>query len=186
MCKSFNLFLKLLRASRINQKRQILSQLARIKVKTGENEIEVDSRDFYVDNYSIGEVIENISKHMPPVKSRIIYDEPEESPGKKYHDNLSYIKTLDDAEVHEPEFSEPVILHENEIKSKLQMLAKTSFFNEPRNVAETVGQLREYGWIASPLDVSKALTKMAFNKQILKNSRENLSYYFIKEALITN
>jgi len=162
--------------------------LARIKVKTGENEVEIDSRDFYVDNYSIGEVIENISKHMPQIKSRIIYDdEPEESLlGKKYHENLSYIRTLDDAEVHEPEFSEPVILHEGEIKNKLQMLSKTAFFNEPRNVAETVSQLREYGWIASPLDVSMALTKMAFNKQILKNSRENLCYYFIKEALITN
>jgi hypothetical protein len=163
--------------------------LARIKVKTGENEIEIDSRDFYVDNYSIGEVIENISKHMPQIKSRIIYDdEPEESlSGKKsYHENLSYIRTLDDAEVHEPEFSEPVTLHESEIKNKLHMLAKTVFFNEPRNVAETVSQLREYGWIASPLDVSKALTKMAFNKEILKNSRENLFYYFIKEALITN
>jgi hypothetical protein len=160
--------------------------LARIKVKTGENEVEVDSRDFYVDNYSIGEVIENISRHMPKIKSRIIYDDEPEELGKKYHENLSYIKTLDDAEVHEPEFSEPVVLHESEIKNKLQMLAKTSFFNEPRNVAETVSQLREYGWITSPLDVSKALTKMAFNKQILKNSRENLCYYFIKEALITN
>lgn len=160
--------------------------MARIKVKTGENEVEVDSRDFYVDNYSIGEVIENISRHMPKIKSRIIYDDEPEELGKKYHENLSYIKTLDDAEVHEPEFSEPVVLHESEIKNKLQMLAKTSFFNEPRNVAETVSQLREYGWITSPLDVSKALTKMAFNKQILKNSRENLCYYFIKEALITN
>lgn len=161
--------------------------MARIKVKTGENEIEVDSRDFYVDNYSVGEVIENISKYMPKTKSRIIYDdEPEELPAKKYHENLSYIKALDDAEIHEPEFSEPVTLHEGEIKNKLQMLAKTSFFNEPRNVAETVSQLREYGWIASPLDVSKALTKMAFNKQILKNSRENLCYYFLKEALVTN
>ncbi|HXV51152.1 MAG TPA: hypothetical protein VD689_03410 [Nitrosopumilaceae archaeon] len=160
--------------------------MARIKVKTGENEVEVDSRDFYVDNYSIGEVIENISRYMPKTKSRIIYDDEPEELGKKYHENLSYIKTLDDAEVHEPEFSEPVVLHESEIKNKLHMLAKTSFFNEPRNVAETVSQLREYGWITSPLDVSKALTKMAFNKQILKNSRENLCYYFMKEALITN
>lgn len=114
--------------------------MARIKVKTGENEIEVDSRDFYVDNYSVGEVIENISKYMPKIKSRIIYDEPEELPAKKYHENLSDIKALDDAEIHEPEFSEPVTLHEGEIKNKLQMLAKTSFFNEPRNVAETVSQ----------------------------------------------
>lgn len=163
--------------------------MARIKVKTGENEIEIDSRDFYVDNYSIGEVIENISKYMPKIKTRIIYDDEPEEPlsGKKsYHENLNYIRTLNDAEVHEPEFSEPVPLHESEIKNKLQMLAKTTFFNEPRNVSETVSQLREYGWITSPLDVSKALAKMAFNKEILKNSQENLCYYFVKEALITN
>lgn len=163
--------------------------MARIKVKTGENEVEIDSRDFYVDNDSLGEVIENISKYMPKIKSRIIYDdEPEESfSGKKsYRENLNYIRTLNDAEVHEPEFSEPVPLHENQIKDKLQMLAKTTFFNEPRSVAETVSQLREYGWIASPLDISKALTKMAFNKEIMKNSQENLSYYSLKEAFITN
>lgn len=163
--------------------------MARIKVKTGENEVEIDSRDFYVDNDSLGEVIENISKYMPKIKSRIIYDdEPEESfSGKKsYRESLNYIRTLNDAEVHEPEFSEPVPLHENQIKDKLQMLAKTTFFNEPRSVTETVSQLREYGWIASPLDISKALTKMAFNKEIMKNSQENLSYYSLKEAFITN
>lgn len=163
--------------------------MARIKVKTGENEVEIDSRDFYVDNDSLGEVIENISKYMPKIKSRIIYDDEPEEPfsGKKsYHENLNYIRTLNDAEVHEPEFSEPAPLHENQIKDKLQMLAKSTFFNEPRSVAETVSQLREYGWIASPLDISKALTKMAFNKEIMKNSQENLSYYSIKEAFITN
>lgn len=162
--------------------------MARIKVKTGENEVEIDSRDFYVDNDSLGEVIENISKYMPKIKSRIIYDdEPEESlSGKNPQENLNYIRTLNDAEVHEPEFSEPVPLYENQIKDKLQMLAKTTFFNEPRSVGETVSQLREYGWIASPLDVSKALTKMAFNKEIMKNSQENLCYYSVKEAYITN
>ena len=162
--------------------------MARIKVKTGENEVEIDSRDFYVDNDSLGEVIENISKYMPKIKSRIIYDdEPEESlSGKNPQENLNYIRTLNDAEVHEPELSEPVPLYENQIKDKLQMLAKTTFFNEPRSVGETVSQLREYGWIASPLDVSKALTKMAFNKEIMKNSQENLCYYSVKEAYITN
>ena len=163
--------------------------MARIKVKTGEDEVEIDSRDFYVDNDSLGEVIENISKYMPKIKSRIIYDDEPEEPfsGKKSHnENLNYIRTLNDAEVHEPEFSEPVPLYENQIKDKLQMLAKTTFFHDPRSVTETVSQLREYGWIASPLDVSKALTKMAFNKEITKNSQENLCYYSIKEAYITN
>ena len=30
--------------------------MARIKLKLGENEIEVDSRDFYVDNQTLGEI----------------------------------------------------------------------------------------------------------------------------------
>ncbi len=36
--------------------------MAKIKIKIGENEIEVDSRDFYIDNNTIGEVIENAEK----------------------------------------------------------------------------------------------------------------------------
>ena len=39
--------------------------MARIKLKLGENEIEVDSRDFYVDNQTLGEIIDNISQYMP-------------------------------------------------------------------------------------------------------------------------
>ena len=38
--------------------------MARIKLKLGENEIEVDSRDFYVDNQTLGEIIANISNHI--------------------------------------------------------------------------------------------------------------------------
>ena len=37
--------------------------MARIKLKLGENEIEVDSRDFYVDNQTLGEIIANICTH---------------------------------------------------------------------------------------------------------------------------
>lgn len=161
--------------------------MARIKLKLGENEIEVDSRDFYVDNYSVGEVIDSIAKYMPKVKTRIVYDDTQPEPQTSSHpQNLDYLRTLDDAEVHEPEFSEPVPISEGEIKNKLKMLAQISFFDEPRSVAEAVSQLREYGWIASPLDVSKTLAKMAFNKEILKNSQENICYYFVKEALLAN
>lgn len=159
--------------------------MARIKLKLGENEIEVDSRDFYVDNYSIGEVIDNIAKYMPKVKTRIVYDDAQPELATP-NSNLDYLRTLNDAEIHEPEFSEPVPINESEIKNKLKILAQTSFFNDPRTVSETVSQLREYGWIASPLDVSKTLAKMAFNKEILKNSQENVCYYFVKEALLTN
>ena len=38
--------------------------MAKIKLKFGENEIEIESRDFYVDNQTIGEVIQNITTHL--------------------------------------------------------------------------------------------------------------------------
>ena len=38
--------------------------MAKIRVRFGRNEIEIDSRDFYVDNETIGEVIENIRQCM--------------------------------------------------------------------------------------------------------------------------
>ena len=60
------------------------------------------------------------------------------------------------------------------------------FFNIPRTVTETVQQLREYGWAASPLDVSKSLAKMASNREISKNSQENRTHYFVQEALVTS
>jgi hypothetical protein len=51
-------------------------------------------------------------------------------------------------------------------------------------VTETVQQLREFGWAASSLDVSKALAKMASSKEILKNSFENRTHYFVEEPLV--
>ena len=61
----------------------------------------------------------------------------------------------------------------------------SGFFNSPRTVTETVEQLREYGWAASPLDVSKALAKMASNREMYKNSYENRTHYFI-QTLVSN
>ena len=58
------------------------------------------------------------------------------------------------------------------------------FFDSPRTVTETVEQLREYGWAASPLDVSKALTKMVFQREFDKNSQNNRNYYSIKKIQI--
>ena len=142
--------------------------MARIRVKQGNNEIEIDSRDFYVDNDTAEEVIEALKQ--------LINDKS----------GNSVIDSLEDAEFHEPEFSEPVNVTITDIKNKLRILAKNSFFNQPRTVGEAVSQLSEYGWSASPLDVSVALTKMAFNKEVLKNTQEERNFYFSKEGLLTN
>ncbi|GBH34923.1 hypothetical protein NZNM25_17140 [Nitrosopumilus zosterae] len=161
--------------------------LARIKVKIGENEIEVDSRDFYVDNQTLGEIIDSISNHLPENQAKIVYEtELIPKPSEIKQDNQYGLEYLDNAEVSEPEFDEPQYITSNEIKSKLRILETSRFFDSPRTVTETVQQLREYGWSASPLDVSKALAKMASNKEIMKNSYENRTHYFVEEALVAN
>ena len=156
--------------------------LAKIKLRIGDNEIEVDSRDFYVDNKTIGEVIENIAAHLQTKNVRVITgDFP-------VQDNIQVhaLNSLENAEVYEPEFSNPTSVSPKELRGKLLILSKNYFFDQPRTVPETVNGLREHGWIASPLDVSKTLSKMAFNKELLKNKQDKRSYYFVKEALLAN
>jgi transcription initiation factor IIE alpha subunit len=152
--------------------------MARIKIKLGPNEIEVDSRDFYVDNDSLSSVIENISNHLSE-------NDPSSSNSKVNVSSL-VLDGLDDVEVFEPEFSQPVKVDGSEIKSKLQILQNSKFFSSPRTVSEVVQQLREYGWISSALDVSKALAKMALSKEINKNLDGNKTHYFLQEKLILN
>ena len=142
--------------------------MAKIRVKQGDNEIEIDSRDFYVDNVSAAEVIESLKQQLQkPLSNNVM-------------------NSLDNAEFHEPEFSSPENITVDDIRYKLRILAKNSFFDQPRTVSETVSQMSEYGWIASPFDVSVALTKMAFNKEVLKNTNDERNHYFSKEALLTN
>jgi len=119
--------------------------LARIKLKIGENELEVDSRDFYVDNQTLGEIIDNISQYMPENQAKIVY---ESQPSSKSISNKTDhgLEYLDDAETFEPEFNEPKYIQTNEIVSKLKILETSKFFDSPRSVSETVQQLREYGW----------------------------------------
>ncbi|MFQ5496822.1 MAG: hypothetical protein ACE5DU_02940 [Nitrosopumilus sp.] len=161
--------------------------MARIKLKLGENEIEVDSRDFYVDNDTLSEIVEKISKHLPENQAKIVYEtEPETKIPETEQPTQYGLEYLDDAEANEPEFDDPTYISSNEIKSKLRILETSKFFDSPRTVTETVQQLREYGWATSPLDVSKALAKMASNKEIMKNSHENRTQYFVEESLLAN
>jgi len=161
--------------------------LARIKLKIGENEIEVDSRDFYVDNQTLGEIIDDLSNHLPENQAKVVYEAEETQKPTQLEASVPFgLEYLDDAEAYEPEFSEPKYIAPHEIKSKLRILETSKFFDSPRTVTETVQQLREYGWSTSPLDVSKALAKMASSKEIMKNSEDNRTHYFVEESLIAN
>ena len=157
--------------------------LAKIKLRIGDNEIEVDSRDFYVDNKTIGEVIENIATHLQTKNVRVITGD---FPVQDNIQEMPALNSLENAEVYEPEFSNPIFVPPKQLREKLLILSKNYFFDQARTVPETVNELREHGWIARPLDVSKTLSKMAFNKELLKNKQDNRSYYFVKEALLAN
>ena len=157
--------------------------MAKIKLRIGKDEIEIDSRDFYVDNQTIGKVIEDIALHLHECRGKTTSNDRLDQTSMGENDTLS---SLEDVEVYEPEFSEPVSIPLNELREKLLVLSKGSFFDQPRTVSETVNELREHGWIASLLDVSKTLAKMAFNKELLKNKQEDRSFYFMKEALLVN
>jgi hypothetical protein len=163
--------------------------MAKIKLRFGENEIEIESRDFYVDNTTLGDVIDSVTTHMEENRARIITDKKtnEKHTGNQntFQTSLNYLRTLENAEVHEPEFNSPMPIFAEEIKDKIDFLEKKSFFDQPRTVSDTVSELREYGWSASTLLVSKVLVKMAFNKEILKNSQDKRSYYLAKEAILT-
>jgi hypothetical protein len=159
--------------------------LARIKLKIGENEIEVDSRDFYVDNQTLGEIIDNISQYMPENQAKIVYES--ESSKKLNSNSIEHgLEYLDDAETFEPEFNEPKHISNSEIQSKLKILETSKFFDSPRTVSETVQQLREYGWATSTLDVSKVLAKMALTKKFTKISTENQIRYSIEQLPISS
>jgi len=161
--------------------------MARIKLKIGENEIEVDSRDFYVDNQTLGEIIDNISQYMPENQAKIVYEaEPTLKSNLTKNSTAHGLEYLDDAETFEPEFSEPKYINSNEINLKLKILETSKFFDSPRTVTETVEQLREYGWATSTLNVSKVLAKMALNKKFTKSSSENRIHYSIEQSPVTN
>ncbi len=184
MCKLFDLILKQLRASRINQDGKIeCYKMARIRVKYGQNEIEIESKDFYVDNQSVDEVINNLSVFVKDYGSKTLqYDYSYGKPTQ----GAECLNMLEDAEIHEPEFVKPTFLDKTQIRSKIKMLVEDSFFEQPRTVSEVVSQLHEYGWASGPLDVSKVLTDMAFSNQLQKDLREKRSYYSVAKMLEVN
>ena len=135
--------------------------MARIKLKIGENELEVDSRDFYVDNQTLGEIVDNISQYLPENQAKIVYES--ESTSKSNLNRMDHgLEYLDDAETFEPEFNEPKYITSTEIKSKLKILETSKFFDSPRTVSETVQQLREYGWATGTLRCLKSFGKNVF------------------------
>jgi len=155
--------------------------MAKLKLRIGDNEIEIDSRDFYIDNNTIGKVVENITMLLQESSARIVPYLPENGVG-----GSNALSSLEDAEVYEPEFGEPVFVPLNELHGKLLILSVNSFFDKPRTVSEAVHELKEHGWIVNPLDVSKILVKMAFSKELRKGKQADRSFYFVQKEVLAN
>ncbi|MGI0046789.1 MAG: hypothetical protein ACREBB_06340 [Nitrosotalea sp.] len=157
--------------------------MARIRIKYGQNEIEIESKDFYIDNQSADEVINSLSVYVKDHSSNALqYDYSYGQPPQ----GTEVLNMLDDAEIHEPEFVKPAFLDKKQIKNKIRTLAEDAFFDQPRTVSEVVAQLHEYGWVTVPLDVSKVLTDMAFSKELEKDLREKRSYYSVAKLIELN
>lgn len=122
--------------------------MGRIRVKSGQYEIELDSRDLHIDNQTMGQVIAEVSRHLEP--------------------SMRALDALPEAEAAEPEF-EPV--RGAKLAPRLESLEASGFFERARTVSDTVEQLRESGWSASPLDVSRALAKMAMSRRLTRGAR---------------
>ena len=157
--------------------------MARIKIKYGQNEVEIESKDFYIDNDSVDKVICNLASFVKETSSNSI---PYEYSYEQNPRVAECLNILEEAEVHEPEFVKPKFIDKGQIQSKMQTLIHDGFFDQARTVSEVVGQLREYGWSAVPLDVSKVLTTMAFNNRLQKDLREKRSYYSTVKLLEVN
>jgi hypothetical protein len=156
--------------------------MARIKIKYGQNEIEIESKDFYVDNESIEQVICNLASFVKDSTGNTQYEYSYDNPTQ----TTELLNSLDDAEIHEPEFVKPKFIDKDQIRSKIQLLIHDGFFDQARTVSEVVGQLREYGWSTVPLDVSKVLANMAFTHEVQKDLREKRSYYSAVKLLEVN
>ncbi|MDE1812442.1 MAG: hypothetical protein KGH86_04005 [Thaumarchaeota archaeon] len=158
--------------------------MARIKIKYGQNEIEIESKDFYIDNESVEQVICNLASFVKDSTNNNV--QYEYSYDQSLPQTTGLLNSLNDAEVHEPEFSTPTFIDKDQIKGKMQVLIEDSFFDQARTVSEVVAQLREYGWSTIPLDVSKTLATMAFSHELQKDLREKRSYYSKVKLLEVN
>lgn len=146
--------------------------MARLRVRAGPSEVEIDSRDFYVDNDTVGEVIDLVRTHLPGAAA----------PGGA---GTGILDPLEEAEIAEPELPDggaappPAPARREDIRRSVAALRESGFFGEPRTASETAERLRERGWSAGLLEVSKELASMSSERLIRASSRDRRRYYSV-------
>lgn len=143
--------------------------MARLRVRDGPSEVEIDSRDFYVDNDTAGEVIDLVRAHLPGAAA-----------------GAGALDALEEAEVAEPELPDGGAVprpaapaRREDIRRNVAALTESGFFVEPRTASETAERLRERGWSAGLLEVSKELASMSSERLIRSSSRDRRKYYSV-------
>lgn len=198
--------------------------MAKVRIKLGVNEIEIDSRDFYIDNVSARNVIAEIAQLLQYNLSRLA-DAPNAKDSRIPSKQAALVEYEDDSNtavmadvtgsvhridyVHSPATDPPspttnpvnpdslepdclgsmmnaevddpppasAHIKPHEIKHKIHILAKDSFFASPRTVSETVDKLRQHGWTADSLDVSKTLAGMVTSGELHRASQNDRNHY---------
>ena len=119
--------------------------MVRIKLKISNNEIEIDSEDFYVDNASLNQIIDVMSNILPDNHAKIVYGAKSTSePSQIECLPQLYLERLDDVKVYESEFALLAHIAFDQIPSKLRILDAAKFFESTKTVTKTLQQLREY------------------------------------------
>lgn len=169
--------------------------MARVRLRMGPSEVEIDSRDFYVDNETVRAVIEEMALCMreAPAAGRppVPLPAPPQAGSPEYLDATG-LRNIREAEASEPEFSDHAASPGNndteeepppagpraqrahsreQVRDGLLMLLDTdAFFDYPRTVSDIAERLRECGWRAGSLAVSEVMTELAICKRVTKNS----------------
>ncbi len=180
--------------------------MARVRVRLGDGEVEIESRDFRVDNENAAGIVAALARYArgatteasppvaaPPRAEAVLLASappshcsplpPAEAagapapPADKAPDVSSVLDCLDDAEAPEPEFEEEDAAPPPDVRGRLRALGSGSFFDSPRTALDAAERLRERGWGASAMDVSRALSEMALGRELVRDSRGCRIYY---------
>ena len=140
--------------------------MAHVRIKIGDNEIEIDSRDFYVDNDTVHQVVEELIKCMP----------------KQHAQKPNYLSDFDkikEAEFCEAELEDAEVVHSHQqIREGLEGLHNIGhFFEIPRTVQEITQRMQKDRWLTNSNIISKVLADMANDNEIIRDySKDEESY----------
>lgn len=183
--------------------------MARVRLRMGPSEVEIDSRDFYVDNETVRAVIEEMALCMQEAPAANQSPAPLPAPpqaGPPEYLDATGLRNIREAEAPEPEFLDhdtspeaddseegpPAGPHAQRAHSReqvrdglLMLLDADAFFDYPRTVSDIAQRLRECGWHAGSLAVSEVMTELAICKRVTKNSAKGTASTYVSAEAST-